>query len=214
MKIGSQNLEHKWTKDSFHIQIKIKIPNPSQEPPASSKVLNEDLKDINVLCTFNIKIESQNSNHGYIKDQWPYTNHEPDAKPKSGTSRILQSPKWGLQGHGYSLRFQNQVREPKLDHGCIKDHWPYLYQDQDVKPQSGTSCILQILKSGLQDMDNLCTLKIKRESPNLEHRWNKDHWPYPNQDQDAKTSQEPPVSSKALIWTWRTWMLFAPSKSR
>ena len=45
-------------KTSDHIQIMIKMPNPIQEPPASSKVPNEDLKDIDVLCNFNIKIES------------------------------------------------------------------------------------------------------------------------------------------------------------
>ena len=75
---------------SDHIQIKIKMPNPSQElpaqskipiqskikiansnqePPASPKAPNEDLKDMFVLCTFKIKIESQNLDHGYIKDQ-------------------------------------------------------------------------------------------------------------------------------------------------
>ena len=46
------------SKTSDHIQIKIKMPNPSQEPPASSKAQNEDLKDMDVLCTFKIKIES------------------------------------------------------------------------------------------------------------------------------------------------------------
>ena len=110
------------SKTSDHIKIKIKVPNPSQEPPESSKAPNEDLKDMdnllhlqnqdrepkfrpwtyqrpviisksrsrcqtpirnikhpeapnedikdmNVLCTFKIKIESQNSEHGCIKDQ-------------------------------------------------------------------------------------------------------------------------------------------------
>ena len=57
------------SKTSDHIKIKIKIPNPSQEPPASSKAPNEDLKDMDVLCTFKIKIESQNLDHGCIKDQ-------------------------------------------------------------------------------------------------------------------------------------------------
>ena len=56
-------------KTCNYIKIKIKIPNPSQEPPASSKAPNEDLKDMDVLCTFKIKIESQNLDHGYIKDQ-------------------------------------------------------------------------------------------------------------------------------------------------
>ena len=41
---------------SDHIQINIRMPNPSQEPPASSKAPNEDLKDMDVLCTFKIKI--------------------------------------------------------------------------------------------------------------------------------------------------------------
>ena len=56
-------------KTSDHIQIKINIPNSSQEPPASFKVLNEDLKGMDVLCTFQIKIESQNLDHGCIKDK-------------------------------------------------------------------------------------------------------------------------------------------------
>ena len=57
------------SKTIDHIQNKIKMPNPSQEPPASSKAPNDDLKDMDVLCTFKIKIESQNSDDGYIKDQ-------------------------------------------------------------------------------------------------------------------------------------------------
>merc|ERR1711954_627252 len=57
---------------SDHIQIKIKMPNPSQEPQASSKAPNGDLKDMDVLCTFKIKIESKNWDHGCIKDQLPY----------------------------------------------------------------------------------------------------------------------------------------------
>ena len=44
------------SKTIDHIQIKIKMPNPSQEPPASSKAPNEDLKDMSVLCNFKIKI--------------------------------------------------------------------------------------------------------------------------------------------------------------
>ena len=45
------------------------MPYPSQEPPAPMEAPNKDLKDIDVLCTFKIKIESQNLDHGYIKDQ-------------------------------------------------------------------------------------------------------------------------------------------------
>ena len=46
------------SKTSDYIQIKVKMANPSQEPPASSKAPNQDLKDMDVLCTFKIKIES------------------------------------------------------------------------------------------------------------------------------------------------------------
>ena len=71
------------------------MPTPSQEPPASSKAPNEDLKDMDVLCTFKIEIESQNFEHGNIKDLLPYPNHDQDLKPQSGTSFILQTPKSG-----------------------------------------------------------------------------------------------------------------------
>ena len=54
---------------SDHNYIKIKIQNPSQETPASSKAPNEDLKDMDILCIFKIKKESQNSDHGCIKDK-------------------------------------------------------------------------------------------------------------------------------------------------
>merc|ERR1711954_594050 len=101
-------------KTSDHIQMKIKMPHPCQEPPASSKAPNENLKDMGVLCTFKIKIESQNSDHWYIKDHQPYPNTDQDAKLQSVASSILQSPKLGLEGHGCSLHLQNQDREPKF----------------------------------------------------------------------------------------------------
>ena len=56
------------SKTNDHFNIKVKIQNPSQEPPASSKAPNKDLKDIDVLCTFKLNIESKNFDHGYIKD--------------------------------------------------------------------------------------------------------------------------------------------------
>ena len=77
-------------KTSDHIQIKIKMPNPSQEPAVSSKATNEDLKDMDVLCTFKIKIENQNSAYECTKDQWPYPKHDQDAKPISEAASIFQ----------------------------------------------------------------------------------------------------------------------------
>ena len=67
VQIESQILEFGCIKD--HIQTKIKMQNPSQESPAPIKAPNQDLKDMDVLCTFKVKIESQNSKHGCIKDQ-------------------------------------------------------------------------------------------------------------------------------------------------
>ena len=61
------------SKTNDHIQIRIKMPNPSQEPPASSIAKNQDLKDMDVLCIFKIKIESQNLEYGITNDQWSLT---------------------------------------------------------------------------------------------------------------------------------------------
>ena len=68
------------SKTNDYIQIKIKIPNPSHEPPASSKALNGDLKEIDVLCTLKIRIEGQNMDNEHIKDNWLYPNKDQDAK--------------------------------------------------------------------------------------------------------------------------------------
>ena len=57
------------SKTNNHIQIKIMMPNPSQETPVSSKAPNQDVQDMDVLCTLKIKVESQNWDHGYTKDQ-------------------------------------------------------------------------------------------------------------------------------------------------
>ena len=74
-------------KTSDHIQIKIKMPNASQEPTASSKAQNQDLKDIDVLCTFKINIESKKKDHGCNNNQWPYPNQSLDAKAQSEASK-------------------------------------------------------------------------------------------------------------------------------
>ena len=65
-------------KTSDHIQINIRMPNSNQEPPVSSKAQNEDLEDMDVLCTFKIKIEimgvSKTSEHIQIKMYMPNPN--------------------------------------------------------------------------------------------------------------------------------------------
>ena len=73
-------------KTTGNIWIKNKMSNPSQEPPASSKAPDQDLKDMDVLCTFKVKIEIQNLEHEYIKDEVPCPNQFQDAKIKSETN--------------------------------------------------------------------------------------------------------------------------------
>ena len=55
------------SKTIDYIRINIKIPNPSHEPPASPKAPNDDFKDMDVLCTFRNKTESQNWEIGVSK---------------------------------------------------------------------------------------------------------------------------------------------------
>ena len=139
IKIESQNSHHGCIKDQWpypnlqciktrdHIQIKIKIQYPSQEPPASSKAPNEDLKDMDVLCTFKIKTESQNLDHGCIKDQWPYSNQDQGAKPQSRTYNVFQCPKLGLEGLECSLQLQNRDGEQKVG-TWVYQRWVTIYK--------------------------------------------------------------------------------------
>ena len=53
-------------KTSAHIQIKINMLNPSQEFPAPTEAKNQDLKEIDVLYTFKIILDSQNSENWFI----------------------------------------------------------------------------------------------------------------------------------------------------
>ena len=55
------------SKTSDYIQIKMKMPNPRQEPLLSTKNPKQDLKDLDVLWTFRIEIESQNYKLGVLK---------------------------------------------------------------------------------------------------------------------------------------------------
>ena len=75
-------------KSSGPIQIKIKMQNPSLDPPVSSEAPNQDFDDIDNLDTFKIKIEAYNLEHGFVKDQWPYTYQDQDTKPQPGTVQI------------------------------------------------------------------------------------------------------------------------------
>ena len=138
IKIVIQKSEHAMaaSKTSDHIQMKIKILNPSQDPKASSKSPNMELQDIDVLCTFIIRKESQNLDCGCTKDQWPYLNQYQDVKPQSGTSSVLQSPKSGLKGHGSSLHLLNK------DIGLKFKLW--MYQKPVTISKSRSRCLTPV----------------------------------------------------------------------
>ena len=87
IKIESQTSEYDCTKDQWPYPNQDQDPNPSQESPASCKAPNQDFQDIENLCNFKIKTESQNLEHWCTKDQWPYLNQGQDAKPQAWTSK-------------------------------------------------------------------------------------------------------------------------------
>ena len=109
---------------SDYIQIKIKMANTSQDPPASFKAPNQDWKDMDVLCFFNIKIESQSPDHRCTKDQWLWTNQDPDAKPQLGTSSVLQSPKENLNDMDFlcTFRFKIESKIRNMSVSKTSDH--------------------------------------------------------------------------------------------
>ena len=80
------------SKTIDHIQINIKMPNPSEEPQVSSKVPNEDLKEIDVLCTSKIKTGYKNMDHGCIRDKQPYPNQDQDPNPSQDPPASPKAP--------------------------------------------------------------------------------------------------------------------------
>ena len=95
-------------KISDHIQMKIKMPNHSQEPAASSKSPN--LKNTDVLCIFKIRMVkrlsmcvSKTSDHIKIKISNP-----------SQKLTAPSSSKSGLKGMNVFCTFRIKIKEPKL----------------------------------------------------------------------------------------------------
>ena len=100
------------------------------------------LKKKDVLCTFKIKIESQNFKYRCIKDQ--------DEKPQSETSASSKAQNQDLKDMDFFCTLKIKIESQNLEYGCTKDQWLYPSQYQDAKLQSGISSILQSSKLGLK----------------------------------------------------------------
>ena len=172
--------------------------NTSQEPPAPIKASNQGLKDMDVLCTFKIELESQNSDHGCINDQWPSPNQDQDDKSQSGTSSILQSLKAGLKGHWCSSHLQNQDIAKIQIMGMSESSDHIQIKIKMSNPSQELPASSKAPNDDLKDIDVLCTFKIKVESRNLHHGCIKDKWSYSNKIKMPNSSQKPPTFSYAL----------------
>ena len=98
------------SKTIYHIKIKIRMPNPSQESPASSMAPNHDLNNMYILCTFIIQIESKNSDHGYIKDQRPYPNKFKMPNPTQETPASSKAPNDDLKYMDVLFTFKIKIK--------------------------------------------------------------------------------------------------------
>ena len=106
------------SKTSDYIQIKIKMPNPSQEPPASSKAPNQDMDVLfTVKIRYRAKIQNtgvkKTSDYSQIKIKMPNPSQEPPESSKS--------PNEDLKDIGVLCTFKIKKESQNLDHWCIKD---------------------------------------------------------------------------------------------
>ena len=97
------------SKTREHIQIKIKMPNPSQEPTMSSKAPNQDLKDLYDLCTFKIKKKSKDLNQAPYQDLKVISFAPPKSRQKAkiwniGLSQTISKSRSKFQTEVQSLR--------------------------------------------------------------------------------------------------------------
>ena len=142
----------------------IKSLNQSQYPPVSSKAQNQDLNDMDVLCTFKIKKESQNLGYGFIKDQWPNQNQDQDANPSQEPPASSKAPNEHLKDMDVLCTFKIKIESQNSEQWCIKnfDHIQIRAKMPNLSREPTVS--FKALNQDLKDMNVLCTFKIKRES--------------------------------------------------
>ena len=108
------------SKTSDHIQIKIKMPNPSQEPPASSKAPNEDIRDMDVLCTFKVMMESHRYIMGISKTSDDVQIKIKMTNPGQKLPASSKSPNEDIKDMDVLCPFKTQIQGQNMEHGCIK----------------------------------------------------------------------------------------------
>ena len=109
------------SKTCDHIQIKVKMLKPGQEPQGPAKAPNQDLKDMVILCTFKIKIEIQNLDHVCIKDQWPYPNQDKILRLSQEPPASSKAPIQDLKDMDVLCTFKIKLESQNSEHGHIKD---------------------------------------------------------------------------------------------
>ena len=109
------------SKTTDYIQIQIKMSNSSQEPQESSKAPNEDLMDMDVFCTLNIKIEICNQNMGASKTRDQIQTKIQMQHPSQEPSASSKAPNDDLKDMDVLCTFKIKIESQNLDHGCIKD---------------------------------------------------------------------------------------------
>ena len=109
-----------WANDPLWIIIK--IPNPSQEPPVSSKAPKQDLKDMDFFATSTSRwiVKIPNNSVSKLSDHIKIKIPNPSQKPPSDIPGLYN--------------FKIKIESWNLKHGCIKVHWPDLIEDQDPNP--------------------------------------------------------------------------------
>ena len=154
------------------------MPKTNHDSLAYFKAQSQDLNVMHVCCTFKIKIIGQNLNrsvsktrdHIQVKFQMPNPSKEPTAASKS--------PNKYLKDIDVPCAFKIKIEIQNLENRVIKDQWRYWYKNLDVKPQLGTSSILQSPKSGHKGQGCFLHLQIKMQSQSLEYGSIKDQWKY------------------------------------
>ena len=103
----SQNLDQWWFKDLWPYYNQIKDSKPQSGTYSFLQILHQNFKDMDVLYTFKINLNSQNSDLGCIKEQWPYSNQDPNIKPESGSLDFIKSEAHKLKSNFIYLTKQS-----------------------------------------------------------------------------------------------------------